>query len=75
MEAAKTNPFGPARILALIVIALGALGLTYLHFATRDDSVSVPAAARAGQLDLHSCDYATEDGDYRADSGTRRPRA
>jgi pimeloyl-ACP methyl ester carboxylesterase len=70
MEPPKTKAFGPARIVALALIALVALGLTYVHFATDNDSVSVPSGAHAGQLTLHRCDYATEDGSYRADCGT-----
>ena len=70
MEVPRTRPFGPARIVALAVISLAALGLAYLHFSAGDDRVSVPSGAHAGQLKLHSCDYATEDGSYRADCGT-----
>jgi pimeloyl-ACP methyl ester carboxylesterase len=62
--------FTPVRIGAIALIGLAALGLAYVHFATRDDSVSVPAGAHAGQLKLHPCHYATEDGSYRADCGT-----
>ena len=60
MEAPRTTPFGPARIVALAVISLAALGLAYLHFSAGDDRVSVPSGAHAGQLTLYSCDYATE---------------
>jgi len=70
MEAPRTKPFGPARILALALISLTTLGLAYLHFSAGNDSVSVPSGAHAGQLKLHSCDYATENGSYRADCGT-----
>jgi pimeloyl-ACP methyl ester carboxylesterase len=70
MEPPKTKAVGPARIVALTVIALVALGLTYVHFATANDSVSVPSGAQAGQLTLHDCDYATENGSYEADCGT-----
>jgi pimeloyl-ACP methyl ester carboxylesterase len=70
MEVPRTTPFGPARIVALAVISLAALGLAYLHFSAGDDRVSVPSGAHAGQLTLYSCDYATEDGSYRADCGT-----
>jgi pimeloyl-ACP methyl ester carboxylesterase len=70
MEPLRSTAFGPARIVALAVIGLVALGLTYVHFATDGDSVSVPSGAHAGQLTLHECDYATEDGSYRADCGT-----
>jgi pimeloyl-ACP methyl ester carboxylesterase len=70
MEASTTRSFGPARIVALALISLTALGLAYLHFGTGNDSVAVPSGARAGQLKLHSCQYATENGSYRADCGT-----
>ena len=66
MEAPTTKAFGPARIVALALISLTALGLVWLHFGTGNDSVSVPSGAHAGQLKLHSCDY----GGYRADCGT-----
>src|SRR5919204_6128890 len=62
--------FRPARIVALVLVSVTALGLVYLHFATRDDGVSVPSGARAGQLKLHPCHYATENGSYAADCGT-----
>src|ERR687884_674744 len=60
----------PARIVALALVSLTALGLAYLHFGTGDDAVSVPSGARAGQLKLHPCHYGTENGSYRADCGT-----
>src|ERR687888_1233544 len=62
--------FRPARIVALALLSLIALGLVYLHFSLRSDSVSVPSGAQAGQLKLHPCHYATENGSYRADCGT-----
>lgn len=70
MEARTARPFTRARIVALALIGLAVLGLGYLHVSTGNDSVSVPSGARAGELKLHSCDYATEDGSYRADCGT-----
>jgi pimeloyl-ACP methyl ester carboxylesterase len=70
MEAPRTKPFGPARIVALALLSLMTLGLAYLHFGGRDDPVSVPSGAKAGQLTLHSCHYATKNGSYRADCGT-----
>ena len=70
MEATRTKAFGPARIVALALISLTALGLAYLHFGTGTDSVSVPSGAQAGQVKLHSCHYATEKGGYAADCGT-----
>src|SRR5256884_6228885 len=70
MDASRTKPFGPARIVALALISLTTLGLSYLHLSAGDDSVAVPSGAPAGQLTLPSCDYAAEDGSYRADCGT-----
>ena len=52
----------PARIVALVAIGLVVLALGYVHVASRHDSVSVPSGAKAGDLVLHDCDYATEDG-------------
>jgi pimeloyl-ACP methyl ester carboxylesterase len=70
MNATPRKALGPARIAALFLIALVALGLAYLHFGTGSEPVSVPSGAKAGQLDLHSCQYATNDGSYAADCGT-----
>jgi pimeloyl-ACP methyl ester carboxylesterase len=70
MAAPRTKAFGPARIVALALISLTAVGLAYLHFGTGSDPVSVPSGAHAGQLRLHSCHYATERGGYAADCGT-----
>src|SRR5438552_8981636 len=71
MEVPRPNhPFGRARIIALALISLTTLGLAYLHFSGGTDSVSMPSGAHAGQLTLHRCDYATENGSYRADCGT-----
>jgi pimeloyl-ACP methyl ester carboxylesterase len=70
METPTTGAFTTARIVALALIGLAVAGLTYMHFASDDDSPAVPAGAHAGQLTLHRCDYATENGSYRADCGT-----
>lgn len=70
MEVPRTKAFGPARIVALALISLTALALAYLHFSGGDNAVLVPSGAHAGQLKLHSCYYATENGSYRADCGT-----
>jgi pimeloyl-ACP methyl ester carboxylesterase len=70
MEAPRSQPFGPARIIALALISLATLGLAYLHFSGDDAAVSVPSGAHAGQLKLHSCHYATENGSKGADCGT-----
>jgi pimeloyl-ACP methyl ester carboxylesterase len=70
MNAPTTKLFGPARIVALALISLTTLGLAYLHFTSGVASVSVPQGAHAGQLRLHPCHYATENGSYAADCGT-----
>src|SRR5271167_2944806 len=46
------------------------LGLTYIRFAPGDAAVSVPQGAHAGQLTMHPCTYATEQGAMPADCGT-----
>jgi RND superfamily putative drug exporter len=61
---------GFARITALLVIAILAIGLAYVKVASGGDRVSVPAGAKAGQLTLHPCHYGTEQGSYAADCGT-----
>lgn len=70
MQPRTNTSAGPARIVAFVLVALAALGLAYLHVASQDDRVSVPAGAQAGDLKLEPCDYATEDGTYAADCGT-----
>jgi pimeloyl-ACP methyl ester carboxylesterase len=62
--------FTPARIVALMLIGLVALGLAYLKLGTAADSVSLPAGAMTGDLILEDCEYATENGSYAADCGT-----
>jgi pimeloyl-ACP methyl ester carboxylesterase len=61
--------FTPARIAALAIIGLAALGLLYLRFAS-EDRVSVPDGALAGDLLLENCEYGTEAGSYAAECGT-----
>ena len=70
MEATRSPAFTRARIVALALIALATLGLAYLHLTTGDDAVGVPTGARAGQLTLQPCHYATVGGSARADCGT-----
>jgi pimeloyl-ACP methyl ester carboxylesterase len=65
----KRRP-GATRIVALALVTLTALGLVYLHFNLGGDKISVPSGARAGQLKLDPCHYATENGSYAADCGT-----
>jgi uncharacterized membrane protein YdfJ with MMPL/SSD domain/pimeloyl-ACP methyl ester carboxylesterase len=61
---------GAAKITGLMLVAILALGLAYLHFSPSSNAVSVPAGAKAGQLTLHPCHYGTEQGSYAADCGT-----
>ena len=70
MDTPTTRIFTPARIVALAVIALAVGGLASLRLSSGDDSLSVPAGAKAGDLVLEPCDYATEEGSYAADCGT-----
>jgi pimeloyl-ACP methyl ester carboxylesterase len=58
-----------SRIVALAVIGVMLFGLAYIGFASGDAAVSVPQGARAGQLTMRPCTYATEEGAYRADCG------
>ena len=62
--------FTTARIVALVVIGLVVLALGYVHVSSGDDTVSVPSGAKAGDLILDDCRYATEQGSYDADCGT-----
>ena len=62
--------FTTARIVALVVIGVVVLALGYVHVSSGDDAVSVPSGAKAGDLILDDCQYATEQGDYDADCGT-----
>jgi pimeloyl-ACP methyl ester carboxylesterase len=66
----RPRAFTWARIVALVVIGVMLLGLTYIGFASGDAAVSVPQGAHAGQLTMHPCTYSTEKGGYRADCGT-----
>ena len=58
----RKRRLGLARITGLVLIVIVALGLAYVKLASRGDSVSVPAAAKAGQLTLHPCHYGTDAG-------------
>ncbi|HET6947209.1 MAG TPA: hypothetical protein VFJ45_05285, partial [bacterium] len=70
MEAPASRILTPPRIVALTLIALVAGGLAYLRFGPKPGPVSVPAGAKAGDLVLQPCRYATENGSYAADCGT-----
>jgi pimeloyl-ACP methyl ester carboxylesterase len=70
MDAPTTRIFTPARIVALVLIALLVGGLAYLRFGPDSDPVSVPEGAKAGDLILERCEYGTERGSYAADCGT-----
>ncbi len=69
-QAQSPKTFTWTRIVALVVIGVMLLGLTYIGFAPGDAAVSVPQGAHAGQLTMHPCTYSTEKGAYRADCGT-----
>ncbi|MGH2387924.1 MAG: hypothetical protein ACRDIE_06925, partial [Chloroflexota bacterium] len=66
----RRRGFTPARIIALIVIALGVLGLVYLRLTGGTSAVSVPSGVHAGQVKLTPCNYTTEKGSSSADCGT-----
>jgi pimeloyl-ACP methyl ester carboxylesterase len=66
----KKTGITPARVAALALVALVALGLGYLRIAPDSGSVAVPSGAGAGDLILENCEYAAEDGSYAADCGT-----
>jgi pimeloyl-ACP methyl ester carboxylesterase len=70
MDAASTRTITPARVVALALIALIALGLSYIRLVPEAVPVSVPAGAQAGDMSLEPCAYATETGSYDADCGT-----
>ena len=46
------------------------LALGYVHVSSGVDAVSVPSGAKAGELILDDCQYATEKGNYDAECGT-----
>src|SRR4051794_16605071 len=54
---ASPASLGRGRAAALVLIALAALGLGYLHFSGGSATVSVPSGARAGELTLKPCTY------------------
>lgn len=62
--------FTPARIVALVIIAVLIGGLVSIGSGGADATVTVPVGAEAGDLILEPCTYPTEDGDYPADCGT-----
>jgi pimeloyl-ACP methyl ester carboxylesterase len=65
-----TRTLTPARVVALAIIAVLIAGLGFLRFAPDPESVSVPDGAKAGDLVLEPCTYATEKGEYGAGCGT-----
>ena len=66
----RPRAFTWARIVALVVIGVLLFGLTYLRVSSSPATVSVPQGAHAGQLTMHACTYATEQGAMPADCGT-----
>jgi pimeloyl-ACP methyl ester carboxylesterase len=63
---ASLKTFGRGRATGLVLIALVASGLAFLHFGGGPARVSVPSGAHAGQLTLKHCTY----GHDPADCGT-----
>src|SRR5258708_40059585 len=70
MQTRTTHIVTPARIVALALIAVLLGGLAYLRVGSGAPSTVVPAGARAGNMSLQRCTYATEKGNYNADCGT-----
>jgi pimeloyl-ACP methyl ester carboxylesterase len=68
--AQRPRAFTWARIAALLMIIVLLTGLTYLRVSSSPETVSVPRGAHAGQLTMHGCTYATEQGSMPADCGT-----
>ena len=68
--AQRPRAFTWARIAALLMTFVSLTGLTYLRVSSSPETVSVPQGAHAGQLTMHTCTYATEQGAMRADCGT-----
>jgi hypothetical protein len=62
--------FSRRRVVANVVMALRGSGLILLRFAPDLDSVAVPEGAKAGDLVMHRCECATEEGSQAADCGT-----
>src|SRR5918912_2641361 len=60
---ASLKRFGRGRATGLVLIALVACGLAFLHFGSGSDRVSVPSGAHAGQLTLKHCTYGNEPAD------------
>jgi pimeloyl-ACP methyl ester carboxylesterase len=65
-----TRSLTPTRVTALALIAVLVAGLVYVRFAPGTGPVAVPGGARAVELNLEPCQYATKDGSYAADCGT-----
>ncbi len=69
--AQATRPvFTWARIVALLMTIVLLTGLTYLRVSSSSAAISVPQGAHSGQLTMHACTYATEQGAVPADCGT-----
>src|ERR1700679_2787217 len=66
-QAQGPQAFTWTRIVALLVTIVLLTGLTYLRVSSSPATVSVPQGAHAGQLTMHPCTYATEQGAMRAD--------
>jgi pimeloyl-ACP methyl ester carboxylesterase len=66
----RTKPFPLARVIAALLAAGTLLGLAVAGSGSGPAAISVPPGARAGQLALHPCAYATGSGSLPADCGT-----
>lgn len=64
------HAFNSGRLVALGVIAVIAVGLGYLRFASAPAPLAVPAGARAGDLSLSPCTFTAESGDLAAECGS-----
>jgi pimeloyl-ACP methyl ester carboxylesterase len=62
-RSASIKSFGRGRATGLVLIALVASGLAFLHFGGGSARVSVPKGAHAGQLTLKHCTYRNEPAD------------
>jgi pimeloyl-ACP methyl ester carboxylesterase len=68
--AQRPKVFTWARIVALLVTIVLLTGLAYVGVSSSPETLSVPQGAHAGQLTMHACTYATEQGAMPADCGT-----
>jgi pimeloyl-ACP methyl ester carboxylesterase len=70
MDVSSSRIWTTSRVVAVTIIGLLLVGLSYMRFASEAGSMDVPEGAEAGDLTLEPCDYETEAGIYQADCGT-----